>query len=309
MLSGISITCFTTSYLVALVLEVLRLFSRKKVPLWAAIVFGLLGLFTQSVYIWMLATEPTTGAPLGDWYSWILMASWIVAAAYVGLAVRRSQSNVGIFFLPLILLMIGVAIGLRDAAPFSPDNTLSMWRMVHGVSLLLGTVAMTMGFAAGVMYLIQSTRLKKKLPPPSRGIRLPNLEWLQGLNRETLWLSTLLVGVGLVSGVALNIDHDGDTNRIAWTDPTILSSGGLFLWLAAAAVFELCYKPARVGRKVAYLTMVSFVFLAFVLASVFWGQHASEPAESSTASSDAKVEAGSQVRLASRPLIAEGRRR
>lgn len=277
MFSGISLTCFTASYLVALVLEVLRLFSRRKVPFWAAIVSGLLGLLAHSLYIWTLATErtPTDGAPLGSWYAWILMAAWIVAASYLGLAIRRSASNVGVIILPLILVMIGVALLLRDAAPFSADNTQSMWRMVHGVSLLLGTVAMTMGFAAGVMYLIQSNRLKRKLPPPSWGIRLPNLEWLQGLNRETLWLSTLLLGVGLFSGVALNMDPNG-ASAIEWTDPTILSSGGLFLWLAAAAIFELLYKPARVGRKVAYLTMASFVFLAFVLSAVFWGKHAAE---------------------------------
>ena len=36
-------------------------------------------------------------------------------------------------------------------------------------------------------------------------------------------------------------------------------------------VFESVYKPARQGRKVAYLTLASFVFLALVLGIVLLG--------------------------------------
>lgn len=281
-LSGITITCFFTSYLTALVLEFLRLFTRAKIPFWSAVVFGAAGLFTHSVYIWSLVQKPqAAGAPLSDWYSWTLMAAWIVAAAYLGLTVRRSATAIGVFFLPLVLAMIGLAFRLKDSPPFSPDKALSMWRSVHGISLLLGTVSVSMGFAAGVMYLIQSSRLKKKLPPPRRGVRLPSLEWLQRFNREALWLSTGLLGIGLFSGVVLNINHDSAdaTATIAWTDPTILTSGLLFVWLAATAVFELVYKPARVGRKVAYLTLASFVFLSLVLATVLMSRHAAGESE------------------------------
>ena len=35
----------------------------------------------------------------------------------------------------------------------------------------------------------------------------------------------------------------------------------MFVWLLAAAVARLFYKPARQGRKVAYLTVASFIFL------------------------------------------------
>ena len=39
-------------------------------------------------------------------------------------------------------------------------------------------------------------------------------------------------------------------------------------------VFEFFYKPARQGRKVAYLTVASFIFLALVLVVVILGRHA-----------------------------------
>jgi hypothetical protein len=36
----------------------------------------------------------------------------------------------------------------------------------------------------------------------------------------------------------------------------------LFGWLLAAAIFSAIYRPARSGRKVAYLTVTSFAVLA-----------------------------------------------
>lgn len=39
----------------------------------------------------------------------------------------------------------------------------------------------------------------------------------------------------------------------------------MLAWLSAAAIFNAVYRPARRGRKVAYLTVVSFAFLAFAL--------------------------------------------
>ncbi len=184
--------------------------------------------------------------------------------------------------------MLVVAMLVKDSAPFSPDRAVSLWRSVHGVSLLLGTVTVSLGFAAGVMYLIQSNRLKRKLPKPRIGIRLPSLEWLQRLNREALWFSTLLLGVGLFSGVVLNMEtNEQGGTAVAWTDAAVLSSAGLFVWLLATACFELLYKPARVGRKVAYLTTASFVFLALVLVAVFSGRHASTASSESIPSATA----------------------
>ena len=54
--------------------------------------------------------------------------------------------------------------------------------------------------------------------------------------------------------------------------------------------FESVYKPARQGRKVAYLTMASFLFLLLALGFVLTGQHASQ---ASTQKSISKTELSS----------------
>ena len=44
----------------------------------------------------------------------------------------------------------------------------------------------------------------------------------------------------------------------------------LLVWMLATLVFNLIYRPARHGNKVAYLTVANSVFLGLVLLFLFW---------------------------------------
>src|SRR5687767_5407849 len=104
MLAGINIVCFSASYLVALGLEVTRLFFRLPVRLLVILGFMAAGLFAHTVYLWMRATQVTGGGnPLSSWYDWYLVAAWILAATYVGFVFARPQTNIGLFLLPVVL--------------------------------------------------------------------------------------------------------------------------------------------------------------------------------------------------------------
>lgn len=275
MLSGITITCFAACYAISLALEITRLIFQATIRNVVMIAFAAAGLFAHTVFLVMQAqAEMARGPrlPLSSWHDFCLLASWVLVAAYLGLTLRKPQWSVGVFVLPPALALIGLASTLRNAAPFSPSEATSYWRLVHGAALLLGTVGVVLGFATGVMHLIQSYRLKSKLPPNPR-FKLPTLEWLQRFNVESLLISTAALAVGLISGVVLNLINRRNAGGISWSDPVVLSSGVLFLWLLAVLTFEWTYKPARAGRKVAYLTVGSFVFLALVLYFVVFFEH------------------------------------
>lgn len=269
-----TITCFTGSYLLALAAAIARFIFRDRVRPWVGLILGGVGLFAHTLYLWKEANAALEGGyPLfSSWHDWCLLASWILAAAYLGLLIRHAENAVGLFLLPLVLGLIGIAIAVRDGGRFSRDEALNLWRLVHGLALMAGTVSVLLGFGAGVMYLTHSYRLKRKLLS-RQGFRLPSLEWLQYFNRRTLWVSTGLLAVGLLSGIALNLANRGQS--IGWGDPVILSSGVLFVWLLAVCLFEWLYVPARQGRKVVYLTLASFIFLSLALAFVLFGKHAS----------------------------------
>ena len=122
-----------------------------------------------------------------------------------------------------------------------------------------------MGFVAGMMYLIQANRLKHKLPA-SQGLRLPSLEWLERVNSRAIVISALMIGVGFASGIILNLVlHERSIDQLPWSDPIIWRTGLMFGWLLVAVLFSAIYRPARGGRKVAYLTVASFAFLAISL--------------------------------------------
>lgn len=289
MLSGVSTICFAASYAVALGLEVTRLFFRAGMRMVTIVGFAAAGLLAHTIYLTLQARVglAARGVPLSNWYHWCLIAAWLLAAIYLALAVSRPGNPVGLFLLPIVLALIGVAQLFPKHHSFPSDQAHLVWSTVHGVALLLGTASVLFGFASGVMYLMQSYRLKNKLPP-REGFRLPSLEWLHRVSERALLVSVFLLAAGLLSGVILNlIKHGHRDDALPWTDPVVWTSGVLLLWLVAVALFNSLYKPSRQGRKVAYLTVASFVFLAMVLGIVLSGrtQHAvnKQPAKATSA--------------------------
>ena len=53
-------------------------------------------------------------------------------------------------------------------------------------------------------------------------------------------------------------------------DPVVLVTLFMFGWLVLHAIIGAVYRPIRQGRKVAYLTLVSFVFLVVALALAYF---------------------------------------
>jgi hypothetical protein len=271
MLSGISILCFSASYAMALLLEVSRLFFRAPIRLVVILLLTGAGLAAHTIYLWNRAQEAAAGLPLSTWYDWFLVAAWVLAATYLGMLASRPQTAIGVFALPLVLALVAVGYSFKGELPFPRDRALQFWELVHGGMLLIGTVMASFGFVAALMYLVQSYRLKHKLPP-REGLKLPSLEWLQNVNKLTLWYSAWFIELGLVAGIILNVvKASGTGTAVPWSDSVVISSAILLAWLITASLFEWLYKPAQQGRKVAYLTVASFVFLAVVMAMLLWG--------------------------------------
>lgn len=264
MLSGTSIFCFAASYVVALALEGSRLFFRSSVRGAVLLAFGAAGLAAHTIYLAYRASAETM--PLASEFDWYLVAAWLLAAIYLYLTLHFPRTAVGLFTLPLVLALVAVAAKFASRQPFPQTQASRFWGIFHGAFLLLGAVAVLVGFVAGLMHLVQSYRLKHKLPA-AQGFQLPSLEWLERANSRATVISALLLGVGFLAGLLLNFVNRAEHPResVPWTDPVVWSSGLLMVWMVAAALFSLLYRPARQGRKVAYLTVASFVVLVAML--------------------------------------------
>jgi ABC-type uncharacterized transport system permease subunit len=260
--SGVNMLCFTASYGVALALEVVGLWSRPRWRRLAVVLAAVAGIVAHTWYLAQRAAQ-SPWAPLSSPHDWYLAAAWALAVVYVALVLYQPQASTGVFLLPVMLALIAMARGASQE-PLVEFAAPRFWGIVHGVFLMLGAVAVLLGFVAGLMYLVQSYRLKKKLPT-SATFRLPSLEWLERVNSRSLAAAAVLVAVGFFTGILTRLATvDGN---VPWTDPVVLSLSGMLSWLVAAEAFRVAYPAARRGRKVAYLTLAGFVFLVFTLAA------------------------------------------
>jgi len=82
---------------------------------------------------------------------------------------------------------------------------------------------------------------------------------------------------------------------VPWNDPVIWSSGVLLAWQLAAAAFSVLYRPARQGRKVAYLTIASFVCLAIAMGVWLSSPSSHAPARPAAAKPGSNAEFGMRI--------------
>jgi ABC-type uncharacterized transport system permease subunit len=303
MIERITIFCFAASYAVALLLEVTRLLFRSGIRGAVMLGFAVAGIVAHTLYLGYQGYTDTLNniAPLSSPAEYYLLASWLLAVLYLHITWTQPRVAVGIFLLPLILLLIGVA-KMANTEPFSKEKAAIIWGYVHGAFLLVGYVAVVYGFVMGVMYLIHASRLKSKMPPTQR-FRLPPLEWLERANHRATVLAAIWICFGFISGIILKL---AKFENIPWTDPVIWRSGVMVIWLVAAAVFSSFYKPAQRGRKVAYLTVASFAFLVLSIAAsfAFDSQHRNQDksnGEKAIAHAYANRVAGVEVATATEP--------
>jgi len=261
-LAGISVTCFAASYAVAWALEISRLFFQSGVRGAVMIGFAAAGLLAHTLYLAYRGFS-ASASPLSSSFDWYLLAAWLLIVVYLHLAFYQPRRAIGLFVLPIALVLVLLAATFASREPIAPEPASRWWGTIHGLFLLLGTVTVILGFVVGLMYLLQANRLKHKRLPPA-GMRLPSLEWLERVDLRLLFGSTLLVAIGFVAGLVLKGVRSEPILR--WADPVEIALAGMLAWLVAATSFVAIYRPARHGRKVAYLSLTSFVLLAVVLA-------------------------------------------
>jgi hypothetical protein len=236
------------------------------------------GLLAHTLFVlnqfWTLDLQGGEPQLLSNWFQWMILSAWGLAVACLVLTVRNPNGSMGLFLIPTILALIGLAQLVRNLKPFQPETTINLWRAIHGVSLLVGTMFICFGLAFGVMYLVQSNRLKSKKRSASK-FKLPTLEFLQSMNRLSLFASAIGLAVGLLSGVILNFNREG---HIAWFSGGIVFTCALFVWALIAAVLEFTSTGSLGGRRSAYLVISNFVFLTLVLTMVLVSSHGQPPA-------------------------------
>lgn len=266
--AGISVVCFAASYAVALACEASRLLFRSGVRGAAMVGFAVAGLFAHTLFLlWRAVNEPSV--PLSSEFDWYLLASWLLAAGSLWLTLANPKTPVGLFFLPIVLLLIGRA-EMSSRAPFPQSPATQAWGMIHGSFNLAASVAVAVGAIAGLMWLIQAGRLARKTSPV-RGFRMPSLEKLAALTSRSMLVAASTGAAGFLSGMVLNAINQqrGLLETVPWTDPVVLRMGLLVVWLIIVAVISRLLSRRPEGPRV--LAWLSLVSLAVLAVSMTWG--------------------------------------
>ncbi len=262
--SNVGIICFAASYFVALLLEVSRFFFRSGFR--GAVMFGFAaaGWVAHSAYLYHQIVF-RNGHMFDSVQGWLFAVAWVIAALYLYLAIYFPKTPFGLFLLPLSLISIVAGTFFADTSPFPADSVGQTWRIVHGISFLLVTVTILLGFVTGVMYLVQASNLKHKRPMLGRW-RLPTLEWLQVTNARLIGFLIVALAVGILSGFAINeLNLRQHRLSVSPLDLMVLVTLVMFLFLLLFAVTIKKWSPAREGRHLAFVTLTCFAALVVML--------------------------------------------
>jgi ABC-type uncharacterized transport system permease subunit len=251
----VNVVCFSASYGVAWLAELLRLWKPDWKPLrLIAITFMAAGLLAHSLYLAVRWSPPPGEARSLLWLGWIV--------AFLGLygAVHYRRIAWALFVLPVVLGLIGLASGFAGGQGL-PEmfGPLDSWLVTAHVALLiLGGVGVCVSFIASLMYLVQSWRLRHKQPLGDR-LRLLSLERLEAMIRHGVAWAFPLWTAGVVMGLILLIRRQ----HWSWVDPKVLS--GLLLVAVFVLLLDLRYRKHERGRRFAWGAILAFVLLLLAL--------------------------------------------
>lgn len=270
MIDRLSVLCFAGTYALALAADLSRVVLRLPVRWQVGLGLTALGWVVQTAFLGNLAWR-LGQVPIANVFHSLLVLAWILTGIGLYLAMSAPKSSaVGLFVLPLVLGVLVAAVAMPPEA--RADWTRlggweTVWGTFHGILLLLGAVSTCVAFVAGLMYLAQADRLKRKRPL-RLGISLPSLEQSERWNRSAITLAFPLLTAGLLIGVALNLSprKDGGAPLLDWLDPKVVSAWGL--WVVFAALLHVRYRPEWRGKRVMLLTALAFAFMLFTLLGV-----------------------------------------
>jgi ABC-type uncharacterized transport system permease subunit len=205
---------------------------------------GFLGLHTR---------EPPV--PLESTAAALSMIGWLVVASYVLSLGRARTAAVGLWVgLGAALLTLAAALGLRlESVPAALPESTGAWPHAHVFFATAGFALIGLAALSGAAYIAKERALKRKQPTR---VELPSLESLDRLAVVGLALGFPLLTLGVLSGYAWVLTHDGDP----W------SAHALFLllaWLVLLVPVALRVVRRQRGRRVARSVLLGFIVLAF----------------------------------------------
>ncbi|HVC19981.1 MAG TPA: cytochrome c biogenesis protein CcsA [Vicinamibacterales bacterium] len=188
---------------------------------------------------------------------------WLLALAYLYTEVTTGERAMGVFILPLIVVMQAIPAlhpGHEDQAAVLH----SPWFGVHVSSLLFAYASFALACVIGVTYMLLFKEIKAK----HLGVfyeRLPSLQVLDVMNRRAVVVGWIFLTVGIIVGTiwaaqARIIDPtDPRVQAMSLGDPKIFAA--LVCWAVYSFEVVALHMSGWSGRRTAWLSIIGFVIV------------------------------------------------
>ena len=274
-MNQVGVVCFLATYALTYGLEWFRLRGRSKIHRAVTLCCGFLGLIAHTAYLYNRHQMTQLMPLLSSSHDWLLVLAWLAVVSYLYLSIAEPELAVGVFLLPIVVLLIASTYFVSDTTNRRLDS-LYGWKMLHASLLVLGMLGVLVGFVLAMMYLVQQWRLRHRQQAPE-GFGIPNLEKLARLNRWSVMIAVPLLTLGMGTGVGLGFYSRRSAEPVHFNDPVIIGSG--IAWLVMFSLFVWLMATRRTtGRQVASLTIwaAGFLLVTLVGLQVATGKKVSE---------------------------------
>ncbi len=201
--------------------------------------------------------------PLTNLQETVSFFSWAMVIAFFWVEIKYQLYILGSFILPLAFLsLISVAALHNEAAPLNP-TLINAWFGIHTILSVLGIVAFSIAFIAGIIYLIQDRFLKSKQLTTLYS-RLPSLDMLDQWNRQAILFGFPLLTLGIISG-ALWSQY---TMGTLWGKNNSKQALSLGIWFFYLLVLHGRINIGWRAKKAARLAIIGFIGVIFIFVTL-----------------------------------------
>lgn len=137
--------------------------------------------------------------PVTDVFEAMTLCVWLFAAAYVSLEWRVPEKSLGVFILPVIIVLQTLSALFLNYDRVLPPILGDPIFEVHVLLMLLAYTAFAISFIASLLYLLLSREIEDKRPGPFYR-RLPSLELFDSLSNRAVNIGLCMLTAGLLLG-------------------------------------------------------------------------------------------------------------
>lgn len=201
--------------------------------------------------------------PLANLQEAVSFFSWAIVLAFFWVEIKYHLYILGSFILPLAFLSL-ISVSALPSEVTALNPTLSnAWFGIHTILSVLGIVAFTIAFIAGIVYLIQDRFLKSKRLNTLYS-RLPSLDMLDQWNKQAILLGFPLLTLGIISGALWSQYSQG----MLWGSNNSKQALSLGIWFFYLLVLHGRINVGWRAKKAAHLAIIGFIGVIFIFVTL-----------------------------------------